>query len=346
MAEQLEDNDGRMKKEDRKRLMDTEQRMVVMELEQAESLLKSVDLDAALKERWEKRVVALRRMVAEYAQLINRINAEDSSEGGNDMNAVMPSVSREILTTMEELGMEVAAADHGTDLVLLYKEYGQDIEKFRSAIHTMKQVDLERMNGVGTLTLTEELRAPFPDMPVFWRKGQALLLLKYLAILRSTGSHTVAQRASGVLNRVVRYVEGASEMFQKIKEDALDENANVLEDEARRRAVEGVDEPVFYQGDVVGYTKKYSDDLLKMLLRANRREKYSIERKQDALINIQNNTFNLDNVNIDGLRDRLKTKIEGRLVDAEVQRVTQTIDITPAALTENQDERVGVKKNG
>lgn len=41
-----------------------------------------------------------------------------------------------------------------------------------------------------------------------------------------------------------------------------------LESEARRRAVEGVSEPVFYKGDVVGYKQQYSDGLLGKLLEA------------------------------------------------------------------------------
>jgi hypothetical protein len=43
---------------------------------------------------------------------------------------------------------------------------------------------------------------------------------------------------------------------------------DALEREAWRRAVEGFDEPVHYQGEVVGYVKKYSDRMLELLLKA------------------------------------------------------------------------------
>lgn len=38
--------------------------------------------------------------------------------------------------------------------------------------------------------------------------------------------------------------------------------------EARRRAIEGVAEPVFYRGEQVGYVRKFSDRMLEVLLRA------------------------------------------------------------------------------
>lgn len=47
-----------------------------------------------------------------------------------------------------------------------------------------------------------------------------------------------------------------------------------LEGAAVERAVEGVDEPVFYQGVECGSKKKYSDDLLKFLMQANNPTKY------------------------------------------------------------------------
>jgi hypothetical protein len=47
-----------------------------------------------------------------------------------------------------------------------------------------------------------------------------------------------------------------------------------LESEARRRAVDGVDEPVFHKGRICGTVRKYSDALLMFLLRGNAPEKY------------------------------------------------------------------------
>lgn len=63
---------------------------------------------------------------------------------------------------------------------------------------------------------------------------------------------------------------------KKFKEDwdgAVDRGIDKLEDEAKRRAFDGVDEPIFYQGVEVSSVRKYSDTLLIFLLKGHR-EKY------------------------------------------------------------------------
>jgi hypothetical protein len=45
-------------------------------------------------------------------------------------------------------------------------------------------------------------------------------------------------------------------------DDALETGTDELEDEALRRALHGVAEPRFYEGEVCGYVQKYSDTLL------------------------------------------------------------------------------------
>lgn len=62
--------------------------------------------------------------------------------------------------------------------------------------------------------------------------------------------------------------------FAAAWDDAVDQAADRMEREALRRAVEGVDEPVYQGGELVGYVRKYSDTLLIFLLKAARPEKY------------------------------------------------------------------------
>lgn len=64
------------------------------------------------------------------------------------------------------------------------------------------------------------------------------------------------------------------EAYKKSFELAKDRATETLEREARRRASEGVDEPVYYKGKVVGSVKKYSDLLLIFLLKGAMPEKY------------------------------------------------------------------------
>jgi hypothetical protein len=58
--------------------------------------------------------------------------------------------------------------------------------------------------------------------------------------------------------------------FQRAFEMAGD----YLEAEAWRRATQGIDEPVFYQGAQCGVVRKYSDTLLIFMLKAARPNKY------------------------------------------------------------------------
>lgn len=62
--------------------------------------------------------------------------------------------------------------------------------------------------------------------------------------------------------------------FTELWVSAVDEGTDVFEEEARRRAIDGVDEPVFQQGECVGFMRKYSDTLLVMMLKGRRPETY------------------------------------------------------------------------
>lgn len=67
--------------------------------------------------------------------------------------------------------------------------------------------------------------------------------------------------------------------FKKARKVAI----GVLEDEAHRRAVEGIDKAIFYKGKKVkAKVKEYSDTLLIVLLKANAPKKYR-ERIQSQL---------------------------------------------------------------
>jgi len=64
-------------------------------------------------------------------------------------------------------------------------------------------------------------------------------------------------------------------LYRAAFDEAVVVAAQALEDEAVRRAKEGYDEPVFYQGQPTGYTiRRYSEGLLMMLLKGWRPERY------------------------------------------------------------------------
>jgi hypothetical protein len=52
--------------------------------------------------------------------------------------------------------------------------------------------------------------------------------------------------------------------------------ADVLEAECRRRGQHGVDQPVYYRGAVVGYTRRCADAGLLALLKAYRPDRFTV----------------------------------------------------------------------
>ena len=67
-------------------------------------------------------------------------------------------------------------------------------------------------------------------------------------------------------------------MFQEAHAAACD----TIEAEMRRRAIDGVDKPVFYKGQPCGTVKEYSDTLLAMLANGFLPEKYKQKAKIEA----------------------------------------------------------------
>ena len=114
------------------------------------------------------------------------------------------------------------------------------------------------------LTLTPEKRAQF------------------LSLLAECGNVTRAADEAG-LSRVYLYqMRRDDEAFAAEWETAADIGAKRLEDEARRRAVDGWQDPVWHQGQQVGTVRKYSDTLLICLLKAHHPEKYADRQKSET----------------------------------------------------------------
>ena len=75
--------------------------------------------------------------------------------------------------------------------------------------------------------------------------------------------------------------------FLRRWEDAWERGADLLEEEMWRRAREGVEKPVFYQGKVVGHVREFSDVLVLELIRARPKHDYASFRaiQQDVRTN-------------------------------------------------------------
>lgn len=62
--------------------------------------------------------------------------------------------------------------------------------------------------------------------------------------------------------------------FAAAWDDVVEASTEKLEREAYRRAHDGVEEPVFYQGEVCGHVMKKSDTLMMFILKGRKPEKY------------------------------------------------------------------------
>ncbi len=97
----------------------------------------------------------------------------------------------------------------------------------------------------------------------------------FLKVLAQTASVSTAAKACGYqdTSTLQRYRRD-NEHFADLWNEALEAAANVLEDEAVRRARDGVLEPNFYKGDIVGHTRKFSDSLMMFMLRGLKPDTY------------------------------------------------------------------------
>lgn len=108
---------------------------------------------------------------------------------------------------------------------------------------------------------------------VSYQDSRAVLAKKkrkvFLKVLASTGVVAEAARACGYTDTAtLTKFRRSDEDFAEAWDHALESAAHILEEEADRRAKEGVLEPVFYKGKVAGYKTNYSDALLMFRLRA------------------------------------------------------------------------------
>lgn len=112
----------------------------------------------------------------------------------------------------------------------------------------------------------------------------------FIEALRELGHVGKACQAAGI-SRQTAYAHRRTEpQFAKDWDIAIDDAAFTLEDEAWRRARDGVDEPIVHQGMIIGTQKKYSDTLLIFLLKGIKPDKYAdklvvkIDPEQAALL--------------------------------------------------------------
>jgi len=105
---------------------------------------------------------------------------------------------------------------------------------------------------------------------------------KFLAAYKNSGLVGLAAESAGICRDLhARWMKGGA-AYRKAFEDAHERGIEAMESEARRRAVAGVQETVWYEGIKCGTRQRYSDNLLMFLLKAARPDTYA-ERAQVAM---------------------------------------------------------------
>lgn len=96
----------------------------------------------------------------------------------------------------------------------------------------------------------------------------------FLHALAESANVTSAALHVGINRQHLYRLRDEDDEFRAAWDAAVKLGTGALEDEATRRAKEGWDEPVYYQGDQCGVVRKFSDTLLIFLLKARDPAKY------------------------------------------------------------------------
>lgn len=107
----------------------------------------------------------------------------------------------------------------------------------------------------------------------------------FLRELRAIPNVTRAARCIGRTVSGLRAHRGLDRAFAEAWDEAIEDGIDALEGEVHRRAFEGVDKPVTFQGEITDTYKEYSDNLAMFLLKAHRPDKY----RERTDLNITNN---------------------------------------------------------
>jgi hypothetical protein len=91
-----------------------------------------------------------------------------------------------------------------------------------------------------------------------------------LALVETGGNVSLSCDLAGLKRRSAYDWRRDDAEFAAEWDEAVNRGLDALEAEARRRAYEGVDEPVFYKGVVCGHIRRYSDSLIMFMLKAYR----------------------------------------------------------------------------
>ena len=101
---------------------------------------------------------------------------------------------------------------------------------------------------------------------------------EFIKTLETVGNVKLACFKAGISRTTAYRTRDRYSSFADQWEEALLDAADILEGEARRRAVDGVEKPVYYKGKLIDTVREYSDGLLTLLLKAHKPERFRDRR--------------------------------------------------------------------
>lgn len=137
---------------------------------------------------------------------------------------------------------------------------------------------------------------------------------RFVTAFRERGLVRYACEAAGVSKQHAYKVRAEDPSFRAAWDEAREDAIEVLEREARRRAVDGVQKPVYQGKELVGHVTEYSDVLLIFTLKAMRPEMYR-DRVSAEISGPQGGPIRTEQV-LSGMDDHERTLLRRTLDEA------------------------------
>jgi len=94
-----------------------------------------------------------------------------------------------------------------------------------------------------------------------WRPFDDHAKEQFLLFVARSGQLVSSAAQTGVSSQTIRNHREADPAFDERVKDAVERYRDSVDAEIKRRGIDGIEEPVFYQGVVVGWLRRYSDAL-------------------------------------------------------------------------------------
>lgn len=151
------------------------------------------------------------------------------------------------------------------------------VEGQETALRRELQRELDILQDYGN-ALPPGLEQRLVELEEYSRKFRPWMA-RFIGALRITGIESVAAAEAGIsLDAAMRH-QKENPQFSVAWSEAKRFNADLVEARARQLAVEGVDMPIFQKGVQVGSKRVYSERMLENLLKADKPERFSREKR-------------------------------------------------------------------